>query len=1030
MPKTKQSSFIIYNASAGSGKTHTLVRSFLYQLLSSPYPNQVQRLLAITFTNKAAQEMKQRILEKLEYFASGVNAVKQDDMFKELVVLCELSPGELHQRAKKAYLYILHHFGQLNVSTIDKLTHQIIRTFARDFGLNTRFDVALDSKDFMAEVVARILSGAGEDKALTKILLDYVLQKADELKSWDVTKEVSTVAEMFTNENHMHALTKLSEIPIEAFTALDKKILLQINTIKNPFKEKATAILDFFKQSNLLDEFFPNSLLPKLLRLVQQGEWEKDPLNKTLQKSMEKGAFLKVAEKKHQPLIDPVTDDIINFLQSYLRYWRQVSLLELLRKNIVPLSLMQRIGHEVNQLQEERNSRLLGFFNKHISDNIKDTPTPFIYERLGVRYQHFFVDEFQDTSELQWANLHPLFSHAVEGEQRKGSLVLVGDAKQSIYRWRGGNPEQFMKLANKEVPFTVKPEVENLPVNYRSDASIVSFNNTFFTKAAQFLPLKQQQKLYTDSCNQQANTKKGGFITLSTIEGKNKDEQFSAYRKAVVDRVNDCIQQGYQKKDICVLVRKNEQGVEIAKALTEAEIPITSSDSLLVAQSPEVQFLMHLVKLRLEPKSRISQYAVLERFALQQKDPHNWTQQQFCRPFGTVLMDCTNEKFDFRVFQQLTLYAALEYAIWAFSLTDELTAHVQAFLDEITKLQAKKEATTTQVLAHWERQKENWTVRPPEDRDAVQIMTIHKAKGLAFPVVILPFSDTVFMSRNTTYAWYPLPKEEYAPFDEMLLPVNKKLNAMGDGAKQTYETYFSQAVMDTLNTLYVGMTRPIKELHVVTQKGKADNTPNSLSDVFSRLYPELLYKNLVFGERKKPVKTTSQRGILTTPWVFNLSHTTNTTVQAHKRSEEAQYGLLFHEIMSHIEVHQDIGHALTQSKAKELLSEKKYSELKQQIDEVVYHRDLKEFFNPANKVYCERPLLTETGKVLRPDRFVVTKNNQVLLLDYKTGHYKKQHETQINEYAKALKKGSLVIKQKSLVYIYDHIMIRSIKRAS
>ena len=1018
--------FIIYNASAGSGKTHTLVRSFLYRLLSSPYPNQVQRLLAITFTNKAAQEMKQRILEKLECFASNIKAAEQDNMFMELVELGDMSPNELHKRSQKAYLYTLHHFGQLSVSTIDKLTHQIIRTFARDFGLNARFDVALDSKDFMAEVVERILSEAGEDKALTKTLVDYVLQKADELKSWDITKEVSNVAQMFINENHMQPLTTLSKMPMDAFTAFDRKIANQINTIKNPFKEKATTILAFFQQSNLDDDLFPRQTLPKLLRSVQQGVWGKDPLNITMQISMEKGEFIKAGAKQHQALIDPITADIVAFLQSYSDYWRQVSLLELLRKNIVPLSLMQRIGQEVNVLQDQRNSRLLGFFNKQISENIKDTPTPFIYERLGVRYQHFFVDEFQDTSELQWSNLHPLFSHALEDDQRKGSLVLVGDAKQSIYRWRGGNPEQFMKLANKEVPFSTAPEVENLPTNFRSGAAIVSFNNTFFSKAAQFLPLKAQQKLYTDSCNQLAHTQSGGYITIETIEGKIKEEQVLAYQQAVLEKVNDCINNGFQKKDICVLVRKNDQAIQIANALTAAAIPITSSDALLVGQSQEVQFLMHLVKLRLAPKSRISQYAVLERFALQQLDPNAWTQQQFARPLAVVLLECTSEKFDFTVFQQLTLYAALEYAVWAFSLNDKLTAHIQAFLDEVAKLQTKKEATTTELLAHWEQKKESWMVRPPEDRDAVQIMTIHKAKGLAFPVVILPFSDTAWMSKTTTYAWYPLPKDAYAPFEEMLLPVNKRLNAMGDGAKQTYDTYYSQAVMDTLNTLYVGMTRPVEELHVLTLKGKTANMPNNLADVFSQLFPELLEKNVVFGERKSPTKTDTQRKTVTIPWQFNLSHTTNTTAQAHKKSEEVQYGLLFHEIMAHIEVPQDLVHALEQSKAKEVLSDKKYEELKNQIEEVVYHKDLKDFFDPAHQVYCERPLLTETGEVVRPDRFVITKNNDVFLLDFKTGNYNKKHEAQINAYATILQNSLLTIKQKALIYIKTPLFLKEV----
>lgn len=972
--------------------------------------------------------MKDRILEKLEHFSKDLGSAANDNMFLELVRQTGLSNEALHQRAKNAYLYVLHHFGHFNVSTIDKLTHQIIRTFARDLGINPRFDVAVDGKAFMAEVVSRVLSKAGEDKMLTQTLVAYVLQKADVFKSWDVSNEVNTIAEMFINENHMQSLSALAEKPMEAFVELDAKIFDQIKTLKKPIEEKAAVLLSCFQQSGIEEEWFPRQTLPNLLKLLQKGEWKKDPISSTLQSSMETGLFLKANAKKHQALVDPITNDIVNFLHTYNRHWQQVMLLEMLRKNIVPLSLMQQIGQEVKILQRERNTQLLGFFNKQISETIKDVESPFIYERLGVRYQHFFVDEFQDTSQLQWSNLHPLFSNALEDNQRRGSLVLVGDAKQSIYRWRGGYPEQFMKLANKEVPFTIAPQVEDLPKNYRSGAEIVSFNNLFFTKAATFLPHRAQQELYTKSCNQQSNAKDGGFVTLSTVEGKNKEEQVLAYQNAVVSRVKDCKKQGYQWKDICVLVRKNEQGVQLAKALTEAEIPITSSDALLIGQSPEVQFLMHLVKLRVDPKNKGAKYAILERFALQQLDPFAWTQIQLARPFGAIAFELTEQKFDFATFQRLTLYAALEYAVWAFSLTHKLTAHIQAFLDEALKLEAKKEATTTCLLAHWEQQKAYWTVSPPEGRNAVRIMTVHKAKGLAFRVVILPFADSNWTDGNTKMAWFPLPKTDYAPFEEMLLPLSSRLTSLGKGANEVYTTHNAQSVLDTLNTLYVGMTRPVDELHILTQLGKHNTPPKGLPDVFAHIFPQLSqHEEVCVGKRKKPKASTKVYFTTTqTPWFFNLALATHTVSGVRNSSEEAQYGVLFHEIMAQIEVPQDVESVLSQSKAKELLSLEAFMRLTEQVKSVVNHEKLTAFFNPAHTVYCERPLLNEVGEVVRPDRFVVTKDNEVLLLDYKTGGHKADHRTQIYEYAALLEKHMLIVKQIALIYDKKIIFLKQV----
>ena len=1019
--------FVIYNASAGSGKTHTLVRSFLFRLLNSNQPEQVRRLLAITFTNKAAQEMKSRMLFHLASFASKSTPDREDSMFLEVAAMCGISDDQLHQRSKKAYRYILHHFGQLQVATIDKLTHKIIRTFARDLGINARFEVALDGKSFMSEVVEQVLSKAGEDKALTRVLVNYVLQKSDELKSWDITKELNTIAQMYLNENHMQSLSDLEAVPMKAFVALNQKLKTQIETIQEPIQAASKAILIAFEDLQIPATLFPYESLPKLLKLLADGQWPKEMLNTTVSKGLETGMFLKKnATDQARDSFGSIQEQVTALLETYTQYWRQLVLLNLLRRNVVPLSLMQHIGQGVSALQDERNNQLLGFFNKLISDAIKDTDTHFMYERLGVRFQHFFVDEFQDTSSLQWANLHPLFSHALEDSERQGSLVLVGDAKQSIYRWRGGHPEQFMALANKEVPFTIAPEVESLPKNFRSLPKIVSFNNDFFSKASTFLPLPSQQELYAKSCNQEANSKSGGYVTIATVEGKNNEERIVAYQAQVLARVKDCLEQGYGFEDICVLVRKNKQGVQIAKALTEAGIQITSSESLLVSQSPAVQFLMNLVKLRVAPKSKINRYAVLEHFALLQPNPFDWTIKQMRHPLRQVLLSLSNQKFDLRTFNQLPIYAALEYAVWALSLTTQLTAHIQAFLDEVLKWQGNREGTPIELISHWELNKAHWTVRPPENRNAVKIMTTHKAKGLAFPVVILPFSDSKWIEGNNNLAWFPLPEGAYTPFKEMLLPISQNLTKLGEGAKQTYETYYAQSFMDTLNTLYVGMTRPIEELHIITQKGNIASPPKGLPDIFARIIPELNNQGVIYGTRTKQVPKTSDLIATTTAFTFNLAQATSVVAERPVQSAEALFGTVLHEVMGLVDVPQDLDRALSQSNAKERLGITQYEQLLKSAQEIVAHEHLTAFFDPANIPYKERALFTSSGELLRPDRFVITTEKNVLLLDYKTGKHHKSHASQLEEYAKCLSQQGLNVKQKLLVYCGKNLIFKEV----
>ena len=1020
--------FVIYNASAGSGKTHTLVRSFLFQLLNSDHPEQVRRLLAITFTNKAAKEMKSRILTELAGFATSKKPPKEDTMFSEVAAMCNLNDDQLHQRSKKALRYILHHFGQLQVATIDKLTHKIIRTFARDLGINARFEVALDGKSFMAEVVEQVLSKAGEDKVLTQVLVNYVLQKSDDLKSWDVTKQLNTIAQMYLNENHMQSLSDLKDLPIKAFVDLNQKLKIQIATILTPIQSESKEIILALERLQIPSSLFPFKSLPRLLTLLSHGECPKQMLNTTLSKSLETKTFLKKsATNEEQDKFDRIKGQVISFLQTYKQYWRQLVLLDLLCRNVVPLSLMQHIGESVTALQDDRNTQLLGFFNKLISDAIKDTDTDFMFERLGVRFQHFFVDEFQDTSSLQWANLQKLFSHAIEDREGQGSLVLVGDAKQSIYRWRGGHPEQFMKLANKQSPFAITPDVENLPKNFRSLPNIVSFNNDFFTKASVFLPLSHQQALYAKSCKQeQGNSKAGGYVTISTIVGSNKDKRTEAYQTQVLSRVKDCMEQGYNLKDISVLVRKNNQGMQVAKVLTEAGIQVTSSESLLVAQSSEVQFLINLVKLRVAPKSKINRYAVLEHFAFLQPNPFEWTAKQTQRPLRHILLSLSNQKFDLTKFNQLPIYAALEYAVWSLSLITHLTAHVQAFLDEILKWQGKGESTPIELISHWELNKDNWTVRPPENRNAVKIMTIHKAKGLAFPVVILPFSDSKWNEGNNNLAWFPLPHGEYTPFKEMLLPISQNLTKLGEGANQTYQTYYAQSFMDTLNTLYVGMTRPVEELHIITQKGKIESTPKGLPDIFSKAFPDLNNQAVTYGARKKHASKTLDLIVTTPPFTFNYTHATNVVSERPFQSKYAHFGNVLHEVMALVDVPQDLDGALSQSNAKERLGEKQYEQLYKRTHEMVVHNELKAFFDPANTPYKERSLFASNGRLLRPDRFIISPDKNALLLDYKTGQYHESHKYQLEEYAKCLSQQGFIVTQKLLVYCGENLVLKEV----
>ncbi len=265
----------------------------------------------------------------------------------------------------------------------------------------------------------------------------------------------------------------------------------------------------------------------------------------------------------------------------------------------MPLTVLNAIQQEIKTIESERDQIPISSFNTIISDEIRNQPAPYIYERLGEKYRHYFIDEFQDTSQMQWENLVPLISNALESEDEQGNmgtLLLVGDVKQAIYRWRGGRAEQFLNLINKETnPFVVEPHISSLETNYRSREELIKFNNTFFTVTSPFLGSPQYNLLFTDGNKQDFNDKVGGYVDLNFIKmpKENKDLE---YCNEVLRSIKDARADKYNYADICILTRKRKHGIILADFLIEQNIPIISSETLLLKNNPKVNFLINLLK--------------------------------------------------------------------------------------------------------------------------------------------------------------------------------------------------------------------------------------------------------------------------------------------------------------------------------------------------------------------------------------------------------------------------------------------------
>jgi len=513
----KTATFSVYNASAGSGKTYTLVRDYLGILLQKKDAYYFRHILALTFTNKASAEMKQRILENLQCFISD----EINDMKRDLMQKTGLDALQIAIRSKAILEAILFDYSNFHITTIDSFTHRIIRSFAFDFGLSSDFDVELDTGKILQEALDSVLDQIGIDTPLTQALIHFSLQKSDEDKAWDITANLYEFSKILLNETDQREFETLTSKTHEDYQRLQKKLFSQRHLMEKKMSaigKFALEIIDFNGINH--EDFFYKGRFPKHFIALEKN-WQNAKFfdQSVLQNDVESRKFYKEKiSTETKNLIDSVLPELVPLYSESEQLYSKLLLSKFLEDSIVPMSILTYIYKAVKHLKSDYNIQFISDFNELIQHKIKDEAAPFIYERLGETFKHYFIDEMQDTSVLQWQNLISLIDNALS--QEEGSLLLVGDVKQSIYRWRGSNPEQFMALSNphSNEPFNVSKNVINLDTNFRSFTEIIDFNNHFFSHISDVLQNTSYQSIYQNETYQKQNSQKGGYVQIEFLK--------------------------------------------------------------------------------------------------------------------------------------------------------------------------------------------------------------------------------------------------------------------------------------------------------------------------------------------------------------------------------------------------------------------------------------------------------------------------------------------------------------------------------
>jgi len=1049
-------SFLVYKSSAGSGKTYTLVREYLQLALASPEPDYFRHILAITFTNKAADEMKDRVLRKLEFIANGGEGrgtsgegSTPDSLSEELKKNLLIDDFQLADRAGKLLSHILHHYSDFSISTIDKFTHRILSTFAHDMRLPVAFNVEVDSDEMLTEAVDILLQKAGSDEALTKTLVEFAESRADEDRDWRIERNIFQLAKiLFDEEGHLHveALKNLTPADFEKVRKNSFAFCAKYeNTLKTIAQEALRIIAaegispdDFYQGTKGIGGHFKKIAELKfdnldgnsyVLKAVGNGIWYTDKKSDAIKASIDGIAPL-LLECYQQ-----IQNEKDKHHSDYLVY-------QLVAKNIYAISVLSEVEKILSEIKAQSNTVHISEFNRLISGVVMYEPAPFIYERLGQRYHHYLVDEFQDTSVLQWLNLLPLLDESLA---QKHFSMVVGDGKQAIYRWRGGRVEQFTQLPKifltpalseqagkdeegifheliSERQATLERNIEQLQLdsNFRSKVEIVNFNNDFFG----FLSSKlspDYKAIYEKHSQKAVESNTGGLVTLDfIIKEEDYEQKVLEKTKAIIDEL---IADGFQLKDIAILTRKNKHASVAAKYLLEHEVNVISSESLLLSQSAEVNFLVSLLKYLYNNKDSIAEAEAL--YYLQKSV--NGNLNKYLAEHHAQLHAQSLLKYP--------LYEVFEKMAAAF-FNSRPDPYIQFFLDTIHTYTSRNTNDPGEFLQWWEGKKNKISIVVPQGINAVNVLTIHKSKGLEFPVVIYPFAEDEVDVRRSMLWLNVNGKKELAPMKTALVGANKILEQTAFA--NDYKEEIDKTTLDFLNLLYVAFTRPVNRLYVISplpekEKESISGIPYSLKawlehkQEWKATPPTSQKEGLTFefGIRQpvaQKIPTSGGGGasyqleqLISSDWRDKLMISRNSG-KLWNEDKGITRGNLFHTAISQIFTAKDISPVLAALKQQGLLKAEEENELGEMIHKMINRPDVKPLFAEGLLIKTEADILLSDGTWLRPDR-VIIEGKKAIVIDFKTGKPKPEHEEQLNFYTAKLKEMGYENVEQKLIYV-------------
>ena len=987
--------------------------------------------------------MKERIISALKEL-SNPDPEKVSSIKTELLKELFMDEMTLRIRSKEILKEILHHYSEFAIGTIDSFTHRIVRAFAHDLHLPVNFEVETDADKLIREAVDLLISKIGEDEKLTEILVKFSEERTDEQKSWQIETQLQQVAKHLLEEEGATNADKLRHLSIDDFLLFRnnlRKVNAQLEEKIISIAEKARKLIS---ENNLETEEFAygKSGIAARFKSYANGNLEKFPeTNKNIEKTISGGNW--PAGK-----VSASSKAAIENIKSQLEiYWKELEEIRekefpefifrrLVHKNIYAVAVLNEIEKIIFSFRSEQNILHISEFNRIISRVVFAEPVPFIYERLGEKYTNYLIDEFQDTSVVQWQNLLPLVENALAGNN---FTMVVGDGKQAIYRWRGGEVSQFAALPkvndrsnnplvkDREQSLIRNYREQNLAKNYRSKVEIIQFNNLFFRELSGLLS-ENSKIIYKELEQEFVPEKTGGYVRVETIVPDENDYNSLFIQKAI-STVQQLKSEGWQYSEICILTRTNTEGSAIATALLENGISVLSSESLLLKHSSVVAFMVSMLRCIEHPSDALAGAQVLEFLAANKK---------INSPLENCLNDLQENKnqvqpvlaknnipFHPADLSRLPLYQRCEELISIFNLGEKPDSYLLFFLDEVLNYSNGKNSGREDFFQWWDDRSRKASVVVAEGTNAVSVMTIHKSKGLEFPVVIIPFADWDFKKQKDEI-WVNVDDKIVSQLTTALIGINKELQYTK--YKNLYEEEQDKSILDMINVLYVAMTRAEQRLYIFSEAtDKKIDTPTNVSQCFISALEkmQITFNGHIaeFGKPgtriaadKKQIRAIHPTHLQSQNWENKIRiRSASADLWDEEVNLNRDKGKLLHEILSFIETKKDIDTAIQNAIQSGLTDISQKENLKNHLEEIVSLPELAECFSGKGKFRRETEILFPDGKRLRPDR-VIENKDATIILDYKTGKPDAKFKKQLDNYANALREMGYDKIEKKIVY--------------